>query len=194
MAKLTPEKTAGMYYLQDVKETASGFKLDADGSFRFFFTYGAIDRYGSGRWTLEGDQVVLQSKPWSGKDFALVNSQAVNENAITLRMTGANPILQRHVYFSLQNGAPGTWQQTNERGVARFTLQQVSTITLVFEFCPERFTHFVIDNPEHNFFEFRFEQWIMEVFFDQYKLKATRYAMTGGHPLIRGEKFVYERG
>lgn len=193
MAKLTPEKAVGIYHLNDVKETASGFKLEADGTFRFFFSYGSIDRYGSGRWTLEDDHIVFQSRPWSGKDFAMLTGETVNENAITLKMTGANPVLQRYVYFSLQNGAAGTWQQANERGVARFPLQPVTTITLVFEFCPERFTHFIITNPDHNFFEFRFEQWIMEVFFDQYKLKATKHTLSGGHPLIKGDKFVYEK-
>ena len=62
MAKYSMEKIAGIYHLQDVKSTASGFKFNADGSFLFFFTYGAIDRYGSGAWTIENDQVVLQSR------------------------------------------------------------------------------------------------------------------------------------
>ncbi|MBL7741978.1 MAG: hypothetical protein JNN00_00755 [Chitinophagaceae bacterium] len=193
MSKLTPERVAGMYYLNDVKETASGFKLETDGTFRFFFTYGAIDRYGSGRWALEDDHVVLQSRPWTGKDFALVRSGAVNENAIILKMTGANPVLQRHVLFSLQNGASGTWLQANANGEVRFVLQPVTTITLVFEFCPERFTHFIIDTQDHNYFEFRFEQWLMEVFFDHYRLKASKYTLSGGHPLIKGDKFIYEK-
>ena len=62
MAKYTMEKVAGMYYLQEVKETASGFKLEKDGTFKFFFSYGALDRYGSGNWTMQDDQVVLQSR------------------------------------------------------------------------------------------------------------------------------------
>lgn len=183
-----------MYYLQDVKETASGFKLEADGTFKFFFTYGALDRYGSGNWTLADDHVVLQSRTWGGKDFALVNSRVVNENAVTLKITGGNPVLLRHVFFSLQNGATGTWQQTNERGEVQFPLQPVSTVTVVFEFCPERFTHFIIDTPDHNYFEFRFEQWLMEVFFDNFQLKVSKYALSGKHPLMKGEKFVYEKG
>jgi hypothetical protein len=93
----------------------------------------------------------------------------------------------------LQNGETGTWQQANERGVVRFPLQPLTTITMVFEFCPERFTHFIIDNPDHNYFEFRFEQWLMEVFFDNFRLKVSKYALSGGHPLIKGEKFVYEK-
>ena len=39
---------AGEYYLQGVMETASGFKLNEDSTFQFFFMYGAMDRVGEG--------------------------------------------------------------------------------------------------------------------------------------------------
>ncbi|MEI9912817.1 MAG: hypothetical protein WDO71_26115 [Bacteroidota bacterium] len=99
MGKYTVEKTAGIYYLQDVRETASGFKMNSDGSFQFFFTYGALDRYGSGNWTLDDDHIVLQSRPWDGKDFAWMGSKIVNENFITAKIVGGNPVLLRHVFF-----------------------------------------------------------------------------------------------
>jgi hypothetical protein len=189
------EKVAGNYYLQEVKETSSGFKLNPDGSFRFFFTYGALDRYGSGNWTIEDDQIILQSKPWGGRDFAGVGSQLVNQNFIVTKIVGGNPVLLRHVYFSLKKGERGSWIKTNERGEAAFPLQAVTTVSIVFEFCQERFTHFTIENPEHNYFEFRFEPWLMEVFFDNFHLKLSRFAfLSGKHPLMQGEKFVYEKG
>jgi hypothetical protein len=194
MGKYTVEKTAGIYYLQDVRETASGFKLNPDGSFQFFFTYGALDRYGSGNWVLDNDHIVLQSRPWGGKDFAWTESKIINENFITAKIVGGNPVLLRHVFFSLKNGETGSWIQTNERGEAAFPLQPVTTVSLVFEFCPERFTHFIIENPDHNYFEFRFEQWLMEVFFDNFQLKVSKYTLSGKHPLMKGEKFVYEKG
>jgi hypothetical protein len=194
MAARTIEKTAGTYYLQDVKETASGFKLNPDGTFQFFFTYGALDRYGSGNWVLEDDHVILQSRPWSGKDFALADSKIMNGGAVGLKIVGGNPVLLSHVFFSLKKGESGSWQQTSNAGEVLFPLQEVTNISLVFEFCPERFTHFTIENPAHNYFEFRFEQWLMEVFFDKFKLKVSKYALSGGHPLMKGEKFVYEKG
>jgi hypothetical protein len=194
MVKRTVEKTAGMYYLQGVKETASGFKLVADGTFQFFFTYGALDRYGSGTWALEDSHVILQSRPWGGRDFAPDDSRTISDNQVTLRIVGGNPLLLRHVYFSLQNGETGTWVKTNESGEAIFPLQQVNNISIVFEFCPERFTHFKIDTPQHNYYEFRFEQWLMEVFFDKFTLLVEKYALGGKHPLMKGEKYVYEKG
>jgi len=193
MAKYTIEKAAGMYYLQDVKETASGFKLNPNGSFRFFFTYGAIDRYGSGNWTIGDDHVVLQSRPWTGSDFAGVDSRLVNLDFITAKIVGGNPVLLGHVFFSLRNGETGSWIKTNERGEAAFPLQPVASVSMVFEFCQERFTHFRIEDPTHNYFEFRFEPWLMEVFFNNFQLKISKYALSGKHPLMKGEKFVYEK-
>ncbi len=193
MAKYTIEKTAGVYHLQDVKTTASGFKLNSDGSFLFFFTYGAIDRYGSGQWAIDNDQIVLKSKPWSGKDFAWVGSKAMNQNFVVAKIAGGNPVLLNHVFFSLKNGEKGSWVKTNERGEVAFPLQPVTTVSMVFEFCQERFTHFNIDNPADNYFEFRFEPWLMEVFFNNFQLKLSAYALSGKHPLMQGEKFVYEK-
>ena len=188
------EKTAGIYHLQEVKETASGFKLNPDGSFLFFFTYGAVDRYGSGNWTIDNDHIVFQSRPWSGKDFTWVDSKEINQNFITAKIVGGNPVLLGHVFFSLKSGETGSWIKTNEMGEVAFPLQPVTTVSMVFEFCQERFTHFSIENPAHNYFEFRFESWLMEVFFNSFQLKISKYALSGKHPLMKGEKFVYEKG
>ena len=80
-----------------------------------------------------------------------------------------------------------------KRGEAAFPIAACHIVSLVFEFCPERFTHFAIENPGHNYFEFRFEPWLMEVFFNNFQLKISRYALSGQHPLMKGEKFVYEK-
>ncbi len=193
MKQRTVDNTAGMYYLHGVKETSSGFKLNKDGTFQFFFTYGALDRYGSGEWILEGNQVILQSKPWAGRDFALVQSAIAADNLVTVKIIG-NPQLVGHVFVSLDNGETGTWVKTNSAGEAGFAPREVKNISLVFEFCPERFTHFQVTQPTHNYFEVRFEPWVMEVYFQAFPLQIERYALTGKHPLMRGEKYEYEKG
>jgi hypothetical protein len=189
---LSIEKIACMYYLHRVKETASGFKLNTDGTFQFFFTYGALDRYGSGNWTIENDIVILQSRPWIGKDFTLIES-AVSGRGITIKITDKNPIFQKHAFASLKNGVDGSWQTPDTKGGIHFPDNEAGTITLAFEFCPERFTFFPIENKEHNYFEFRLEPWIMEVFFNNFPLKSKGRVLLGKHPLLRGEEFVYEK-
>ena len=189
----TIDKIAGVYQLQDVKQTSSGFQLNADGSFRFFFTYGAIDRFGSGNWTIDNDHIILQSRAWPGRDFGGVRSHSINENMVVTKIVGGNPVLLGHVYFSLLKGQAGSWIKTNARGEAAFPLQPVTTVSIVFEFSQERFTHFTVENSNHNYFEFTFEPWLMEVFFANFTLKISKYALSGKHPLMKGEKFVYEK-
>ena len=186
------EKVAGIYYLQRVKETASGFKLNIDGTFQFFFTYGALDRFGLGNWTMTDETIILQSRPWGGKDFALINSD-ISGRGITIKITDKNPIFQKRVFASLKNGEDGSWLSPDTKGEMNFPGNEANVITLAFEFCPERFTFFPIENKEHNYFEFRLEPWIMEVFFNNFPLKVKRHVLLGKHPLLRGEEFIYER-
>lgn len=192
MKKISPEKILGVYYLHGVKETSSGFRLNPDGSFLFFFTYGALDRYGSGNWQLDRDTIVLQSRPWPGRDFAMSGSGNVNDDLVTVKIIG-NPQLVSHVFVSLDDGETGTWVKTNSHGEAGFRKRTVTSISIVFEFCPERYTKIVVDNPAHNYFEVRFEEWLMEVFFENFVLKIESYALSGKHPLMRGEKYEYEK-
>jgi hypothetical protein len=193
MSAVSIEKLIGVYYLHSVRETASGFKLNPDRTFQFFFTYGALDRYGSGSWTIENDSVILQSKPWDGKDFALTSSDT-SGRGITVKITDKNPIFQKHVFASLKNGEEGSWQVPDARGEIHFADNEVSVITLAFEFCPERFTFFPVTDKEKNYFEFRPEPRIMEVFFNNFPLKAKRRVLVGKHPLLKGEEFIYEKG
>jgi hypothetical protein len=190
----TMEKMAGMYHLFGVKETSSGFKLNPDGTFLFFFTYGALDRYGSGYWGIKEDHVIFQSKPWAGRDFALTDSRTTGRgDRITIKMVDTNPVLVKHMFFSLKNGETGSWLQSSPSGEVIFPAQPITNISAVFEFCPERFSHFNIGNSEHNYFEFRLEPWIMEVYFEGFVLKAEKYALTGKHPLMRDAQYVYEK-
>ena len=50
---------AGEYALGGVMETGSGLLLRADGSFEWYFSYGALDLGARGKWTRKGDTVEL---------------------------------------------------------------------------------------------------------------------------------------
>src|SRR5687768_17783125 len=65
----------GEYYLRGVMETASGFKLNTDSTFEFFYTYGALDRYGSGTWKQVDNIVTFNSRTQPGRDFAILKSE-----------------------------------------------------------------------------------------------------------------------
>ena len=58
-APATQSALAGEYHLDGVMETGSGLLLREDGTFEWFFTYGALDLGARGKWTREGDTVEL---------------------------------------------------------------------------------------------------------------------------------------
>ena len=53
------EARAGHYYLQGVMETGSELLLTGQGTFEWYFSYGALDLAARGRWRYEGADVVL---------------------------------------------------------------------------------------------------------------------------------------
>ena len=50
---------AGRYHLQGVMEVGSELLLTEQGTFEWYFAYGALDLAGRGRWRYEGADVVL---------------------------------------------------------------------------------------------------------------------------------------
>ena len=58
-AQAAQASLAGEYHLDGVMETGSGLLLRDDGSFEWFFTYGALDLGARGKWKREGETVVL---------------------------------------------------------------------------------------------------------------------------------------
>ena len=50
---------AGRYHLEGMRETGSELLLQADGSFRWYLAYGALDLEAEGHWQRKQDNVVL---------------------------------------------------------------------------------------------------------------------------------------
>lgn len=190
---------AGEYYLQGAREMASGFLLEPGGDFKFFFSYGALDRYGSGKWVTgdsqgkKDDQVIFNSLTKPGNDFALLDSKKITGDPVIIRVKDKNQSLLRYVYGSLQKGVKDSWVPANKDGEIQFPGQEIETISLLFEFCPERSSTFSINDITHNDFSFRFEPWIMEVFLDGFALRAGTNELTGRHPILEGDQFRYEK-
>ena len=72
-----------------------------------------------------------------------------------------------------------------------FTAQDVDSIALLFEFSPERETKIVMPVKDHNYFEFRFQPWVMEVFFRDFELNIEAAGLAGPHPLLTGPSYQF---
>jgi hypothetical protein len=182
---------AGEYYLQGVRETASGFKLNTDSTFQFFFSYGALDRPGQGTWSVQNKQVIFNSKNHPGNDFALVSSKKTNNGSLVIKIVETNTFFLSHVYCEVQQGGMKSGKMSNNEGLILFQNPEADTLSLTFEFCPERKSVFTISGPRHNYFEFRFEPWMMEVFFKDFNLDIDDQGLEGAHPLLNGRSYHY---
>jgi len=182
----------GEYYLRGVTEVASGFLFKPDSTFEFFFSYGALDRMGSGKWAAKGNEIILNSKPRPIHDFALISSKSSADDFITIKITDKNELLQRYVYAKIKYMDTVLAGMTNEKGEVQFPRKPMQDISLQFEFCPEKTSVFVpADN--HNYFEFRFEPWIVEYFFTNFHLTVDGKDLRGKHPLLDDKEYLFER-
>jgi len=192
MLNLKAQKNiTGEYYLQGVMETASGFKLNADSSFEFFFSYGALDRYGSGKWSVNNDSVILNSKPSPGKDFKLASSVASNNTFSTIKIEDANTNLYRFVYCRVKTANEDSIFSFDEDG--SLTLPYAAdSIELLSELCPERGSVFAMDKSPM-IYTFNFQPWILEVFFNQTAFHFTDGYLEGRHPLLDDKIYRFEK-
>jgi len=193
MKAQTMNPPVGEYYLRGVMETASGFKLNSDSTFAFFFSYGALDRYGKGRWSVQNDTLVLNSEAKPLYDFKLLADNKIADDKITVQIKESDASLLR--YFHCRLFGNGKMQEgvTNEKGIVVFRSQMISRLELGFEFCPEKKSVFVIKKTLHNHFVFAPEPWLMEVFFQNFRLRFTPEGLEGGHPLSDKSSFRYEK-
>ena len=78
---------AGHYYLQGIMETGSELLLAADGSFQWYFTYGALDLAARGRWRDGEGRVVLEVEEF----LAPPGYEQMKFKQLVLRAEGADP-------------------------------------------------------------------------------------------------------
>ena len=181
----------GIYFMQGVMETASAFELKQDSSFQFFFSQGALDRYGKGTWTIKDGLIVFSSRQRPAKDFALVSSKQVADDFITVRIAEKNSMILPYTDVSIKSGGKISQHSTDSHGEVQFLKQHIDTVSLLFRLCPERASSFAIDNKKHNYFEFGLEPWIAEVFFEKFSLSIDDKELKGQHPLLEGNTFRY---
>ncbi len=181
---------SGEYYLQGVMETASGLKLNTDSSFDFYFSYGALDRYGSGKWLVNKDSIILNSKQYPGKDFKLVNAVAAANNVSVLKIENQNTNLYRMVYCRFKSAGADTIINFDEDGTLVFPFA-ADSIELLSELCNERSSSFTVSkNP--SVYTFNFEPWIAEVFFNNALHYSNDY-LEGRHPLLDDKIYRFNK-
>ena len=183
----------GVYLLTGVMETASVFELKPDSSFEFFFSQGALDRGGKGKWTLKDGNIIFNSTDKRPpKDYALVSSKSVPGNFTIIKMVDKNTMILSYSEVTLKTPSGNLQENTNSQGEIQFPKKNATGISLLFRLCPDRESIFTV-NKDHNYFEFKLEPWIAEVFFQNFSLQPGDKGLNGRHPLLEGNKFRYKK-
>ena len=183
----------GIYYLEDVMETASGIKINPDSTFEFFFSQGALDRTGSGKWNLKDGYLVLQSDSAPAAGFVMVKSEKNKKDSIQVVVKEENKMLLSFIYVQVTTATKGEFVKMSEEGSLKTGKGNVKEIALRFEICPERVHSFKPKHADDNYFEFTISQKIMDVYFEHTSLKLTTEGLQGGHPLLKGNDFFYRK-
>jgi len=191
-AQSSNKSIAGEYYLNGVMETASGFKLNADSSFAFFFSQGALDRYGKGKYRIINDSILFTSDITHSYDFTLVNSSKQPGKNTIIKITDPNANILKYVFINVKSGQNTRGDFAGSDGSFKYEGPHPDSIELLFQFCPEKVTIFPV-STDHNYFEFKFEPWLFEYFFRDFSLKLSDAQLKGGHPLLQGNEFLYTR-
>lgn len=181
----------GVYSLEGVMETASGFKLNPDSTFEFYYSYGALDRYGSGRWRVNGDSVIFDSKPFPGKDFKIADSSVHKNKYTTIKIGDRYRAFYRFVYGVFKTPEKDTLLNADSDGIIILP-HKADTINLLFELSSERLSRFVTNN-KYDTYTVEIEPWALEVFFKKFGLRYVLGHLEGKHPLLEDKKYLYQR-
>ncbi|HEX5150198.1 MAG TPA: hypothetical protein VFW07_02050 [Parafilimonas sp.] len=183
----------GEYYLEGVMETASGFQINADSGFQFFFSYGALDRSGKGKWKMLNDStIILNSDKRPPLDFKLEKQTSAADKSITIQIDNNNKNILRYVQGFIKSGPTEIPFEMNAGGIARLENQEIDSVGLIFTLCPDRYSVLPVTRG-NNSFVFQFEPWIAEVFFEDFILTYSEGAFTGKHPLLKGDNYIYRK-
>ena len=193
-AQQTQTVVPGIYYLERQMEMASGFKINADNTFEFFFTYGALDRFGKGKWEVKDHEIILNSTSKFTHDFELVKTKTIDDNdSITIQINTENEMIPKSFYAQIGTEGKMDGAPTDGKGLVKIPKREFDNIILMFEFSAERQSIFTITDKTANYFEFKLLPTVWEVFFENFPLEFSKDELTGEHPMLERKKYSYEK-
>lgn len=143
-------KLEGEYFFRKT-EMVAGFYFSADGSFQFFFSYGAVDRCATGTFSVAGNTVKLQSKKEAGKDFA-VTEQSTGGAGYSIQFNHPHAYLCENIRCLFFTGDTPTEAMTDRNGKAAVDLVNCDRIYAQHLLYPDIVTQIKDANNTNNHF------------------------------------------
>jgi hypothetical protein len=186
-AQMNENNISGEYYLEGVMEVGSGIKLNADHSFEMFFSYGALDKAGSGTWKLDGTHVILDSGERPASDFKMTTSRKKG-SGITIQVNDPNKMILSYMACRLSGKDFSDTLEANSEGAMHSDRRAADSIGLVHQLFSDRICYFDISKSTDNYFEFTIDPTIMNIYCNNLSLEIEDGYLQGKHPLLDPSK------
>ena len=158
-------KPEGIYTLRGIHDMAASFNFTADGKFQFQYYYGAVDRFASGTYRIEGDTLKLKSDKEAGKDFK-VTKQSKKGNGFTIVVNDKNPVLINQVRCIFVKGDEAVFEDvTGNTGRLETHKIDCDKIYLQHPFFPDIATLIKNEKNNNTFFEVTLNPSLQQVSF-----------------------------
>lgn len=125
----------GEFYFRK-QEMVAGFKFTADGTFEFFYSYGAVDRNAKGSFTIEGDILKLKSDKAPGNDFA-IDKQFHEGSGYVITCQAPNKQLLPYMQCIAFAGDKKEAYESNNEGVIHIDKDHVDKIYVKHSLFPD---------------------------------------------------------
>lgn len=158
------QKSVQGEYIFTRQELVSGFRFQENGTFDFFYSYGAADRSASGTFMVEGDTIKLRSKKEPGNDFR-VNKQYKQGNGFIIKCDAPDPQLLPYMQCLVMNGKESSMYEAANDGIIKIDSDHCEKIYIRCLMFPDIPTLIKDERNTNNRFEVTLLAIVQEVSF-----------------------------
>ncbi|MFI5172521.1 MAG: hypothetical protein ACHQFW_09025 [Chitinophagales bacterium] len=186
---------SGEYYLTGVMETGCGIKLNEDGSFEFFYSYGALDRHGYGTWKLLSENEIELNTNYEGLiPFSIILEEKRSSPGIKIFIPNYNQMLQRNTTIAITGNGTKEEVVADENGIFNFNSTTASEIVVTCIFYFDNPATLIPLNSTSNYLELAPNHHLPLVHFDHAKFEVAENTLTGNLHLIDDyKKYRFEK-
>lgn len=177
---MTPSIIEGEYYFRKT-EMVAGFKFSVDGTFQFFFSYGAVDRSAAGTFSVAGNLLKLNSYKEPGKDFT-VTSQSRQGAGYSLKFKHQHTYLTENIRCIFQTGDQRTEAVSDSKGQVQVDIPHCDSIYIQHQLYPDIVTQVKEPGNQHNHFELSLNPSLEQVSFKGIDLTIEEDGALSCHP------------
>ena len=180
----TAQNISGEYFLKGNHEMVSAFKFNDNGSFEFFYVYGAVDRMAKGSYSFRNKTITLQADKIPGNDFS-IKLQTKSGPGTTVKIVDNNTYLNHGVMCIFIRGKENETVYSNNEGTAHSSLADCDTIYAMHTLYPDVPSTIKGGKAnKNNYFELTLNPSMAEVSFKDFYLGWEPGTLTGSLPYL----------